>query len=398
MKKILYLVTEDSYFCSHRLELAAFIKQQGYEVAVATKCSINNNKYQQLIIQHQLKLFELKFFNRTSFINLFKELLAIYELYNIYKEFKPDIVHHIALKPIIYGTIAATLTKTNKIINAFAGLGFIFTDNNYINFKLKLKKYFFKNIFINILKFICNNKNNKILLLQNKDDLRSLTEIININKINLQTKIIPGSGIITKQYLKVNRLDFTNNYNNTNIKIALVARLLWTKGIAEFVRASEYIQNYIKTHNLAIKPEFIIYGDIDFKNPAFIDYATINNWQNQGLITWKKFCNNIIEAYANCHIAVLPSYREGLPKSLLEAALCARAIVTTNVPGCKEIVEDGINGYLVPKEDSLALANSLLKLMQNQDLMVNMGIAGRKKICNEFSADIIFPKMLELYN
>ena len=122
-----------------------------------------------------------------------------------------------------------------------------------------------------------------------------------------------------------------------------------------------------------------------------------NIWQQRGLIVWKHFCSNIIEAYSNCHIAVLPSYREGLPRSLIEAALCARAIITTDVPGCREIVEQGVNGYLIPKQNSDALAEALLNLMKHPRLIIKMGILGREKVFNTFSAKVIFPKMLDLY-
>ena len=401
MKKLLYLVTEDSYFYSHRLELASFIKQQGYEVAVATKCSKNNLQYKEAINNKNLKLFELKFFCRTSCINPFKEFLAFKELYYIYKTFKPDIVHHVAIKPIIYGTIIAQIVKVKRIINALAGLGFVFTEAKYDvwlqNIKLKIKQKVLQIIICKILKIIFNNNNNnKILLLQNQDDLVRLKQFIDFTKIKLAHVIIPGSGIVADRYFTVQPLNFTN-YNIHNIKIVLVARLLWTKGIAEFVNAAKYIKNYIKQNNLLINPEFILYGDIDPKNPASVDYATITEWQNNGLIIWKKFCHNIVEAYTNCHIAVLPSYREGLPKSLLEAALCARAIVTTDVPGCREIVEHGVNGYLVPKQDSEALAKALLALIQDKNLIVNMGILGREKVYNKFSAKTIFPQMLDLY-
>ncbi len=398
MKKILYLVAEDSYFYSHRLELATFIKQQGYEVGVATKCSKYNPQYKQAIHNNNLQLFELKFFCRTSCINPFKEFLALKELYNIYKIFKPDIVHHVALKPIIYGTIIAQIVKVKCIINALAGLGFVFTEAKYSawfkNIKLQLKQNFLQIILIKVLKIIFNNnKNNKILLLQNKDDLDKLNQFIDINKLKLTSTIIPGSGIITDRYFAISPLSFTNY----NIKIILAARLLWTKGIAEFIDAAKQIKTFIKKNNLAINPEFILYGNIDLKNPASINDTNINEWQNQGLIVWKKFDNNIIEAYNNSHIVVLPSYREGLPKSLLEAALCARAIVTTDVPGCREIVEHGVNGYLVPKQDSVALAKALLILMQDRNLMVKMGILGREKVYNKFSAQVVFPQMLALY-
>lgn len=399
MKKILYLVTEAKYFCSHRLELANFAQQQGYKVAVATKCSANNAQYINIIKNLDLELYELKWFNRTSFINPFREILALKELYNIYKTFRPDIVHHVAIKPVIYGTIVADLIGVKKIINALAGLGFVFTEATYNKFFkniiLTTKQKILQFIITIIFNFIFNNKhNNKIILLQNKNDVDKLIEFINPNKLKAVIKIIAGSGVVIDQYLAARPL---NNINN-NIKIVLISRLLWTKGILEFVQAAAKVKDYIKNNNLAITTEFIMYGDIDVKNPAAVDDKAINKWQQDGLIVWKKFCTNVVEAYNDCHIAVLPSYREGLPKSLIEAALCARAIITTDVPGCREIVEHGVNGYLVPKQDSTALAQAILDLINNVDLIKHMGIKGREIVSNKFSADTIFPKMLELYD
>lgn len=405
MKKILYLVTEDSYFCSHRLELATFMQQQGYIVAVAASCS--KSKYKDIILQKKLCFFELRFFCRASFLNPFKEILAFKELYNIYKNFKPDLVHHVALKPVIYGTIIAKLFKVTKIVNALGGLGFVFTEfeykfnsniiNFYKNIIINIKQKFLQFVIHKILRIIINDtRQKKILLLQNKDDLEVLQTIVGVNNLKLTTAIIFGSGINVQKYYKSEPL--TNvNFSSNNIKIILLSRLLWTKGIYEFVQAAKYIKDYIYNNNLAINPEFILYGDIDNKNPASVHYSDLKVWQDEKLITWKNFCYDVTTAYSNCHIAVLPSYREGLPKSLLEAAACARAIVTTDVPGCREIVTDGVNGYLVPKQNSHALANALLKLMQNPELMINMGKLGRNKILETFSEQIIFPQTLEMY-
>lgn len=399
MKKILYLVTEAKYFCSHRLELANFVKQQGYKVAVATKCSESNIKYINIIKSLDLELYELKWFNRTSFINPLREILALKELYHIYKEFRPDIVHHVALKPVIYGTIIAEFFGVKKIINALAGLGFVFTEANYskqlTNIILKAKQKILQFVITIIFKYIFNNKhNNKIILLQNKNDADKLMEFIDPNKLKVIVKIIAGSGVIVDRYFASKPL----NNISSNIKIVLMSRLLWTKGILEFVQAAAKIKAYVKNNNLAINPEFIIYGDIDVKNPAAVDYQSINKWQQAGLIVWKNFCTNVVEAYNDCHIVVLPSYREGLPKSLIEAALCSRAIITTDVPGCREIVEHGVNGYLIPKQDSAALAQAILDLINNIDLIIYMGIRSREIVSNKFAADIIFPKMLELYD
>ena len=175
----------------------------------------------------------------------------------------------------------------------------------------------------------------------------------------------------------------------------------WTKGVYEFVAAALQIkQDLIKynlKNNLKINPTFILYGDIDKQNPATINYHDLGLWQAKGLIVWRDFCQDVIVAYQDAHIVVLPSYREGLPKSLLEALVCARAIVTTDVPGCREVVKHGINGYLVPKQDSSKLADVLLSLIQAPELIINMGNAGREIAAKEFSNEIILPKIFDLY-
>ncbi len=400
MTRLLYLIAEDSYFISHRLELALYAKQQGFEVAIATRCV----KHRDKILQQGLQLFELKFFNRSNYLNIFKEILALKELYLVYKKFKPDIVHQVALKPIVYGTIIARILKVPKIINALAGLGFVFTEFKKINsFKLKIliKQKILKIIMKNLFKiiFLWLYRSNDVLLLQNQDDLASIKDMCKVNDFKFKVFIIYGSGINMHKYLKVkplNILDFKQD-----IKIVMLSRLLWTKGVYEFVAAALQIkQDLIKynlKNNLKINPTFILYGDIDKQNPATINYHDLGLWQAKGLIVWRDFCQDVIVAYQDAHIVVLPSYREGLPKSLLEALVCARAIVTTDVPGCREVVKHGINGYLVPKQDSSKLADVLLSLIQAPELIINMGNAGREIAAKEFSNEIILPKIFDLY-
>lgn len=399
MPKILYLVTEDTYFVSHRLELALYAKQQGLEVAVATKCV----KYYDYLCNKGLQVFNLQSFNRSNCLNPIQEILALKELYTIYRQFKPDIVHQVALKPIIYGTIIARVLNVPKIINAIAGLGFVFTQvkNQRINFFIKLKifikqkilKIILKNLFKVIFKYFF--RTNDILLLQNRDDLVTLKQLCQIDNFHFNVKIIYGSGINMDLYLKVSELTIMNFKDNLNI--VMLSRLLWTKGVYEFVSAARIIKNYFVKNNIKINLNFILYGDIDKKNPATVSYQDLKTWQAEGWIVWRDFCQNVAAAYQDAHIVVLPSYREGLPKSLLEALACARAIVTTDVPGCKEIVKHGLNGYLVPKQNSARLAEMLLNLIQNPELIINMGNAGRKIAVEKFSKDIILPKIFDLY-
>ncbi|MGI9214100.1 MAG: glycosyltransferase [Gammaproteobacteria bacterium] len=263
--------------------------------------------------------------------------------------------------------------------------------------KQKILKIILKNLFKII--FLWLYRSNDVLLLQNQDDLASIKDMCKVNDFKFKISIIYGSGINMHKYLKVKPLNIPDF--KQDIKIVMLSRLLWTKGVYEFVAAALQIKQDIIKYNLKnnfkINPIFILYGDIDKQNPATINYHDLELWQAEGLIVWRDFCQDVAVAYQDAHIVVLPSYREGLPKSLLEALACAKAIVTTDVPGCREVVKHGINGYLVPKQDSSKLAEVLLSLMQDPELIINMGNAGREIATKEFSNEIILPKILDLY-
>lgn len=420
--KLLFLVSDARYFCSHRINLAKAAANRGFEVAVATRCTEENivnkikdtgkdkdkdkdkeyDNYQRIIQEKGIHVFPLHYFNRSG-INPFRQLLTLYELYKIYQSFNPDIVHHVAIKPVLFGSLVAKLCRVPKVINALGGLGYLFTDQSAD----RQIKYFLNNFKKRILLLSIKrlykwafSQPNTVLILQNNDDLETLinygciSEHIkdnarhnSIDHSDKKVVIIPGSGIDTQSFL------VTAPPSPPHIVITCISRMLWDKGIGELVDAARIIQKQYKKINIKI----ILYGSPDLENPASISLDTLEQWNASGIVEWKGYCKDVAKAYAECHIAVLPSYREGLPKSLLEAASCGKPIVTTDVPGCREVVKHGDNGFLVPAQNPEALAERLLELVQNEALRISMGERGRQRMEEFFSEAVVHEKILELY-
>lgn len=376
MRTLLFLIGEDSAFCSHRLNLGKAALKAGFKVAIATRC----HHHAEQISNAGIDVFPLQHFTRGG-LNPWQQFLSLKELYKIYKHVKPDIVHHVALKPVIFGTLIARLTRVPKIINALGGLGYLFIpDQKKSNFKKNALRLlvcqFLKRLF---------SKPNVTLILQNQDDINSLKKF---NCITPSTKIslIRGAG--------VNMVDFpvTPMPPAPPVIIACVSRMLWDKGIGELVKAAKRLRE----KNISF--QILLWGTPDPQNPATITEPELKAWHDSGIIVWKGFCSDVAKAYQECHIAVLPSYREGLPKSLLEAASCARPIITTDVPGCREVVQHNVNGLLVPVRNEKALADALELLIQDEALRLKMGLEGRKRVELYFEESIIHEQTLALYN
>jgi len=366
--KVLFLVSEDWYFCSHRLSLACSIKDAGYDVVVATHVQ----DHKQQIINSGITLLPIRM--RRSGINPFIETLNILELIKIYKHEKPDLVHHVALKPVLYGSIAAWVTNINSKINALAGLGYIFTSDQW---KAKLI-----NPFIRVLFKVLLNRTNTKVILQNPDDCELMVNSKIIRKRNIE--LIRGAG--------VNLDEFNVSPENTSIPLVMLAsRMLQDKGVYEFVSAAKLL------YKENVKVRFILVGDGDKDNPASISNTQLHKWVDEGIVEWWGRKDNMSDIIKKANIVCLPSYREGLPKVLLEAAACGRAIVATDVPGCREIVQNNYNGLLVPPRNSIELALAIKKLVLNSTLRKYMGDNGRKLVAIEFSDQRVKNDTLALY-
>lgn len=368
MKKILFFVSEDWYFCSHRLDLAKDAIQNGFEVSLVTRVTNDADR----IRNAGINLIPINI-NRSQ-INVFSDIKILIELFKVIKEIEPDLMHNVAVKPVILGSFISVFFKKMHVINALGGLGFVFSSDNI---KAKLLKPIVQFLF----KLLLGMKSSH-LIVQNKDDYQFFKDNILIAESNLS--LLKGAGIDNKYYQPLPEPAGI-------FKATLLARMLVDKGVLEFVDAAKILKNK------GVACELVLVGDPDPSNPASIDIAQLRKWDESKLITWKGFEPDIRSIWASSHLSVLPSYREGLPKSLLESAACGRAIVTTNVPGCREIVIDGVNGLLVTPKSGSELAVAIETLVKDETLRKSMAIAGRKLIDNELSSEIIHKKTIDLY-
>jgi glycosyltransferase involved in cell wall biosynthesis len=368
-KKLLFFVTEDWYFCSHRLPLALAAKNAGYDVSVVTRVGSHGEQ----IKSAGLKLYPLNLSRRG--MNPFREISVIKQIVAIFKTEKPDIVHHVALKPVLYGSIAAYFAKIQVTVNALAGLGFLFSSNS---FKARITRP----IVLQVFRLLLNCKGGHVIL-QNPDDRKLLCEnnVITPDRITL----IRGSGVNLDEFV------LQPEPVGTPL-IVLASRLLWDKGVGEFVSAARQL----KSQN--VDARFVLVGEGDVENPTAVLDKQLKEWHEEGFVEWWGKKNNMPRILAESHIICLPSaYGEGVPKVLIEAAACGRPIVTTDAPGCREIVKDRENGILVPLRNAKAVAKALKKLIDSPDLRKKMGENGRKIVEKEFSLDKVNQATLLLY-
>jgi glycosyltransferase involved in cell wall biosynthesis len=366
--RLLYLVTEDWYFCSHRLPLAAAAREAGFDVSVATRVREHADEIRAAGVEPiPIGL------SRRS-VNPYRELRALREIVSTYRAAKPDIVHHVALKPVIYGSLAARLAGVPAVVNALAGLGYLFSSQDP---RARLARPAVEAAFRSLL-----DRSNSRLIVQNPDDLRFLVSegVVDARRATL----IRGSGVDTTRFVPAPEPEDMP-------LVVLPARMLRDKGVFEFVAAAAQLKND------GIAARFALVGDPDPDNPASIPAATLQHWSDSGAVEWWGWRDDMITVLQQSHIVCLPSYREGLPKALIDAAACGRAIVTCDVPGCREVVREGENGLLVPARDSAALAAALRRLLEDPQLRRAMGEQGRARAVAEFSVERVLEQTLGLY-
>lgn len=356
LKRLLFVVTEDWYFVSHRLYMATVAVKAGYKVALLSKTS----KYQELIEESGIEVINWSLNRRSR--NLISEFKAFREISEVIDRFKPDIVHSVALKPILYTALQLKRKNTYANIYALGGLGFVFSSS-------KLKAQILRFLLVVILRWVLGGERVRVIL-QNPDDFNLLLRLKVIT--NDKTRLIRGVGVDTSLFSPSPKL-------HDKPIVLLPARILWDKGIADFVE----IANRMKSYEVNVR--FVLVGDPDPHNPESVSILQLEEWIKKGVIEWWGHKEEMQNIYQQATIVCLPSYREGLPKSLLEAASCALPIVTYDVPGCREVVIDGINGFLVPLKDEHALLNAIKKLLDDASLCDKFGQAGRELVIREFS-------------
>jgi len=359
--KILFIVSEDWYFVSHRLDVAIKAIECGYSVALLSHFSDSRDKINKLGIE------TLDWSLNRSSKNLFKEWSAVHDILSALDYYKPDLIHSVAMKPVLYSALATRINFNKPRIFALAGLGFIYSSERRIAKILRtMVKVAFKFLFIgNQIRVILQNPDDKSLLLSVK--------VIDENHI----RVIRGAGV------NVNLYSLTPIALNLPI-IVLPSRMLWAKGIGDFIDCARAVNKN------GIKARFVLVGAPDTLNPDTISADQLKAWDHEGIIEWWGHQNDMPNVYQQSTIVCLPtSYGEGLPKSLLEAASCGRPIISYNVPGCREVVIDGLNGILIPLKDIDALIKATETLLNDYELCVQMGKNGRELIVKEFSLEQI---------
>lgn len=366
--KILFLVTEDWYFCSHRLALGRAAVGAGYDVSVATRV----REHGDVIRSAGMRVIPLPWKRRST--NVAAEVRTLAALFDVYHRENPDIVHHVALKPVIYGSLVARLAGARTVVNAVAGFGYSFTSSER---RAVLARSVLRAVFKGL-----SNRTGTTILVQNPDDAATLTASGAAGRSRVVT--IPGSGVDTTR--------FAPNGEPPGLPVVtLVSRMLWSKGVGEFVDAVRLLRDR------GVDFEARLVGDPDPENRQAIPRGVLRKWQRDGWVTWVGQTEDVAGEWARAHVAVLPSHREGLPKTLLEAAACGRPIVATDVPGCREIVEEGGNGLLVPVRDPAALASAIERLLAAPELRRAMGERSRAIAVERFSETVVIGRVLDLY-
>lgn len=373
MPKLLFLVTEDWYFQSHRISLGVSALAGGYDVVLVTRVG-----EQAAEIEGRGIRVRAVGWRRRGFRPL-RELRALYAIWSIYREERPDVVHHVALKPIVYGGLVARMVGVPITVHAITGLGFVFVSRRYWARILRP-------VLGRVLGWLLAAPGS-VVIVQNPDD-RDAVESVGVDAKRIC--LIPGSGVDEQKFRSIPEPSATKR-GGMPIVASVVSRMLWDKGIGEFVEAARLLRE----RKVMLRLRLI--GPADDDNPASIPASTLRQWVAEGVVEWCGLREDIPQAWAESHIAVLPSYREGLPRSMLEAAAVGRPIVTTDVPGCREIVEPGVNGILVPARDPISLANAIETLARNGPLRRQFGAASRRMIEERFTERIIVAATLKLY-
>ncbi len=363
--RLLYCVTEDWYFCSHRLALAQAARAAGFEVGVVTRV----RRHGDLIRSAGIRLIPFEMSRRA--LNPLTQAGAVGRLAAIYRRMRPDIVHHVAMKPVLYGALAARLAGVPHVVSALAGMGWLFTGSSRKALLLRPV------VSAGLARLLARGR----IIVQNPEDA-ALLQGLGVSRSRMA--LIRGAGVDTAV--------FRPHPEPPGTPVVLLhARMLRDKGVVEFVEAARLLQ----ARGLAAR--FVLAGNPDPGNPASIEQRTLEAWHRSGVVQWWGHREDVDRVLRQVHLVCLPSYREGLPKSLLEAAAAGRPIVTTDVPGCREVVRHGDNGLLVPAGQVAPLAAAIQALVENADLRRRMGQRGRERVEMEFALDQVVAETLRLY-
>lgn len=368
-KVVLMVVNCPDFFLSHRLPVAVAAKEAGYEVHVATARAPSVDAIQQAGLIHHTVDFV------RSGQNPWAELLTLVQLLRLVRRVEPDLMHLVTIKPVLYGGIVARALGIEAVVSAISGLGTVFNASSVIT---RLRKWFVTRLYS-----LAFRQKRLTAIFQNPDDRDTLLATGALKKDS--ARIIRGSGVALCEY------PYVAEPSGTPI-VAMAARLLRDKGVFEYVGAARVLKDR------GVDVEMRLIGSIDVNNPTSVTEAELEGWKREGVVSLLGYRTDIAHQYASANIVCLPSYYgEGLPKCLVEAAACGRAVVTTDHPGCRDAIRPEESGLLVPVKDEVALADAIQRLVECPELRHRMGQAGHKLAKEVYAIEKIVEQHLKIY-
>jgi glycosyltransferase involved in cell wall biosynthesis len=362
LAKLLFLVTEDWYFVSHRLALAVEAVRRGYEVVLVTRVSSHRSEIEQNGIR------VVPFTTNRRGMNPLEILGEAVSLARIYRKEKPDILHHVALRSVVVGGLAARMCGINRVVSAITGMGFLFTEVG--------RRRWAREAVSRVLPLMLSRG---LVIVQNPEDSRQLSLFgLSVKR----QRLIAGSGVDTVKFRPSIR-------ENERLIVMMAARLLSDKGVREYVEAARLLRD--------TRARFVLVGMIDTDNPAGVPTDEVHTWTDEGIIEWWGHRQDMAATLAHADIFCLPSYREGLPKAILEAMASGIPCVSTDVPGCRDVVRNGDTGILVPPRNPAELAAAISTLIEKPTLRLAMGTNGRQRVLDEFCDEKVISATLNVY-
>jgi len=370
-RKIVMFANTEWYLYNFRRSLALHLGQSNYGVLLISPDGPYGEKLRALGLRWQpLPM------NRRS-LNPVRELALLWKLTRLFRQERPALVHSFTIKCAVYGSLAARLARVPARINAVAGMGYVFTSND-------LRARLLRPIVRALLRWALGGAGAR-LVLQNVDDVE-LFERAGLVDSRI-VRLVRGSGVDCERFSSRP----ATPSKGKDFRVLLAARLLWDKGIAEYVEAARALRLQGR------KVRLLLAGDPDSGNPAAVPLEMVRHWVADGLIEWLGHVDDMPALLASVDAVVLPSYREGLPKSLIEGAACGLPLVATDVPGCREVITHEVDGLLVPVRDAAALATAIARLLDDRPLAARLGAAARKRAVAEFDERVVIARTLAVY-
>jgi glycosyltransferase involved in cell wall biosynthesis len=365
--RLLFIVNDAGFFMSHRLPLALAAKASGYDVIVATGGGDGAEEVRRAGLDHRTHPLQ------RSGTNPLLELRLLLAIARLYRDTRPGVVHLVTIKPVLYGGVLSRLMGVPAAVFAISGMGYLFGD----------ERPGLIHRLVRLMYRAALGHQNSMVIVQNEADRQQLRIMGALRRG--RHVLIPGSGVDLSDFVPT-------PLPAGKPVIVLPARMLWDKGVGEFVEAARRVKER------GLDCRFALVGPQDADNPRAVSHEELETWRREGAVEWWGKRSDMPEVYAMASLVVLPSYyREGVPKALLEAAAAGRAIITTDAPGCRDVVEDGVNGRLVPPRDADALAHAIIEILTDRAVLEEMGRRGRARAEREFGVERVIHEHMKIY-